>query len=163
MIEVTSTRDSEVDINLPQFNFYSRSDGVIDLAGFANLTEKDIWEAIESVGFEYTDWVARKEIKDNRSFLHLFVELISPRELEENHIKEKIDQALCEVNSDYADLRSMLDYDALKLTLLNPGAFGSYMDYQQSQGADLAHTKPPHMKPTKQQLEVLLKDRKMIS
>lgn len=161
MIEVISTRDDEVDINLPQFNFYSRSDGVINLAGFAYLTERDIWGAIQATGIEYTDWVARKEIIDDKAHLHLFVELKSPRDHEYDQIKKKIKQSLCDVNPDFADLESMLDYDALELELLNPGAFGAYMDYQQSHGADLAHTKPPHMKPTKKQLEVLLKDKKM--
>jgi hypothetical protein len=161
MIEVVATRDDEVDINLPQFNFYSRSDGVINLAGFTYLTERDIWAAVESSGIEYTDWVARKETKDGRSHIHLFVELKSPKNIDPDKIKEKIDSALCNENSDYSDMKEILGYNALKLTLLNPGAFGNYMDYQQSQGADLAHTKPPHMKPTKEQLEVLLKDTKL--
>jgi hypothetical protein len=161
MIEVVSTRDDEVNINLPQFNFYSRSDGVINIAGFAYLTEKDIWGAVDSAGFEYRDWVARKELKDGKAYIHLFVELKSPKDIDQDKIKEMIDSALCDENSDYKDMKEILDYDALNLTLLNPGAFGNYMDYQQSQGADLAHTKPPHMKPTKKQLEILLKGRKM--
>jgi len=58
-------------------------------------------------------------------------------------------------------MEDMLGYNALKVSLLNPGAFGVYMDYQRSHGADLAHTKPPHMKPTQKQMEKLLQGKKM--
>ena len=163
MIEVVSTRDDEVDIDLPQFNFYSRSEGVINLAGFAYLTEKDIWEAIEKTGVDYSGWVARKDVKDGKAYLHLFLELESASDIDQDLVKEKVNQSLKNISSEYSDIKEMLGYDALNLTLLNPGAFGAYMDYQQSQGADLAHTKPPHMKPTKEQLEVLLQDKKMSS
>ena len=61
------------------------------------------------------------------------------------------------------DMKEMLAYDPLKLNLLNPGAFSAYMEYQQSQGADLAHTKPPHMNPTKEQLGILIKEKKIKS
>jgi hypothetical protein len=67
------------------------------------------------------------------------------------------------VNKDIKDMKKILDYDPLKLNLLNPGAFASYMAYQQSQGADLAHTKPPHMNPTKEQLGILIKEKKFKS
>ena len=50
-----------------------------------------------------------------------------------------------------------------ELNLLNPGAFHAYMEYQKSQGADLAHTKPPHMNPTKEQLGVLIREKKFKS
>ena len=55
----------------------------------------------------------------------------------------------------------MLGYTAISISMLNPGSFGMYMDYQQSRGADLAHTKPPHMKPTQDQMKKLLGDKKV--
>ena len=58
-------------------------------------------------------------------------------------------------------MKEMLEYDPLLLNLLNPGAFAAYMEYQQSQGADLGHTKPPHMKPTAKQMKRLLGDKKI--
>ena len=106
-------------------------------------------------------WIARKEILDGKAYLHLFVEVDPRNKLDEVEFKKRVKTGLKTINKDYKDLEDMLDYDALKLTLLNPGAFKSYMDYQQSQGADLAHTKPPHMNPTKDQLGVLIKDKKI--
>ena len=161
LIEVTSTKDEEVGIDLPQFKFYSRAGDIINLAGFSLLTEKNIWGAIEAAEVDYFDWVARKEIIDSKAYLHLFIELDSRDHVDQEKTRAEIKKFLRKHNGDYADLEDMLDYDALKLTFLNPGAFGAYMDYQKSQGADLAHTKPPHMKPTKEQMEGLLEEKRM--
>ena len=161
IIEVISLRDEELNINLPQIRFYSRGDDVIDIAGFALLTEKDIWLAIDNGGEKYHGWVARKEISDHKAYLHLFIESDHPQKINLDQYRSKIGKNLQQTNSDYMDLEAMLKYDPLKITLLRPGAFGSYMDHQKSQGADLAHTKPPHMRPTDDQLNLLLKEKRI--
>jgi hypothetical protein len=161
LFEVISVRDDELDIDLPQVQFYSRDSDIINLAGFALITEKDIWRALEKTDLDYYEWVARKEIKDNKTYLRLFIELKSVTDLDTKKVEKQISTALREINSDYDDLEKMLGYTALTISMLNPGAFGMYMDYQQSQGADLAHTKPPHMKPTQDQLKKLLGDKKV--
>jgi hypothetical protein len=161
LFEVTAIRDEELDIDLPQFQFYGRASDLIELGAFALITERDIWKSIENSGVDYHEWVARKDITDGNTYLHIFLELDSSTKLSEKTVTDNINKNLREINTDFADLEDMLDYQALKLTLLNPGSFGAYMDYQQSQGADLAHTKPPHMKPNKEQMSKLLKDRKI--
>jgi hypothetical protein len=93
--------------------------------------------------------------------LHIFIELEKKTDENIDEIKDRMNSALQEVNIDYINLEEMLGYNALKISLLNPGAFGIYMDYQQSHGADLAHTKPPHMKPTAEQLKRLLGEKKV--
>jgi hypothetical protein len=161
LFEVISLRDDELDIDLPQVRFYSRDSDIINLAGFALITEKDIWEALEKTDLDYYEWVARKEIKDHKSYLRLFIELKSVATQDTSNVEAQISSALRELNSDYDDLEKMLGYSPLNISMLNPGAFGLYMDYQQSHGADLAHTKPPHMKPTQDQLKRLLGDKKV--
>jgi len=161
LFEVISLRDDELDIDLPQVVFYSRDSDIINLAGFALITEKDIWGALEKTDLDYYEWVARKEIKENKTYLRLFIELKSVTDLDTKEVEKQISAALREINSDYNDLEEMLGYTALSISMLNPGAFGMYMDYQQSQGADLAHTKPPHMKPTQDQMKRLLGDKKV--
>ena len=52
LFEVISRRDEECNINLPQLKFYSRAGDVINLGGFAFLTENIIWQAIEKSGIE---------------------------------------------------------------------------------------------------------------
>jgi hypothetical protein len=161
LFQVISLTDEELNINLPQVQFYSRDSDVINLAGFALITEKDIWKALEKTETAYREWVARKEVKEGRSFLHVFLEMEEATSIDLETLTAQVNSALKEVNSDYHDMEEMLGYQAIKVSLLNPGAFGLYMDYQKSQGADLAHTKPPHMKPTQKQLEKLLQEKKM--
>ena len=163
LFEVVSLRDDELNINLPQLNYYARSSDVINLANFAFLTEKDIWLSLEAAGIDCHEWIARKVIVDNKSYLHLFVEVGSNNHFDEAKVKELVRESLKNINKDIKDMEEMLGYDPLKLNLLNPGAFSAYMEYQKSQGADLAHTKPPHMNPTKEQLGVLIKDKKFKS
>ncbi len=161
MFEVVALKDEELNIDLPQVRFYARGDDIINLGNFAFLTEKDIWTAVENARVDYNEWIARKEIQDGKAYLHLFLEIDPKNRLEAEEMKTRIKAGLKKINKDFQDLEEMLAYDAMKLTLLNPGAFKSYMDYQQSQGADLAHTKPPHMNPTKDQLGILIKDVKV--
>lgn len=161
LFEVLSMRDDELDIDLPQVQFYSRDSDVINIAGFALITEKDIWQALEKTNLDYYEWIARKEVKDNKAYLHLFVELKTVTHVDTSEMEIQFNSTLREVNSDYDDMVEMLGYSAVKISMLNPGAFGLYMDYQQSHGADLAHTKPPHMKPTAKQMKRLLGDKKI--
>lgn len=163
LFEVVALRDDELNIDLPQLRFYSRVGDIINLAGFALLTENTIWQAIEQTGIEYYDWVARKEMVDNKTFLHVFLELNSAGSVDEEKVIKSIHENLKKNNQDYADLESMMEYQPLKLTLLNVGAFSAYIDYQKSQGADPAHTKPPHMKPSREQMNALLKDKRIIN
>lgn len=160
LFEVISLRDDELNINLPQVNYYARSSDVINLANMAFLTEKDIWIAMENTGLDYNEWIARKEIINDKAYLHLFVEANPDHGLEQEEFRKVVKHGLQKINNDIKDLEDLLGYDPLKLDLLNPGAFNSYMEYQKSKGADLAHTKPPHMNPTKEQLGVLIKEKK---
>jgi len=161
LVEVISLRDDEININLPQLRFYSRAKDIINLGGMVLLTEKDIWSAIENSSLVYYDWVARKEGKEGKEYLHFFIELESADKIDEEDTISEISESLQIINPDYKSFVDILGYIPLKITVLYPGAFSSYMDYQESQGADLAHTKPPHMKPSKDQMNILLKDRKI--
>ena len=39
------------------------------------FNEKDIWKAIDNTGVKYVDWTARKEIENDRSIVHVYLEL----------------------------------------------------------------------------------------
>lgn len=163
LFEVVSMKDEELGINLPQFRYYARSSDVINLANFAFLTEKDIWHSLENAGVHYNEWIARKTMDDNRTYLHIFVEVNSENKHDEETFRQLVSESLSIINKDIKDMKEILGYDPVRVNLLNQGAFQSYMEYMQSQGADLAHTKPPHMNPTKEQLGVLIKERKFKS
>jgi hypothetical protein len=155
MFEVISMGDEELKSELPQWRFYSRSNALIDLSGFARLTEREIWKAIEETGMPYHDWVARKEVVNQVPILHLYIEPKPGQSFSVVEVKEKIDHGLLKHVSEYKDLKDMLQQDPLQVSLLPEGAFGSYMKAQQEAGADLAHVKPPHMQPTDEIMERL--------
>jgi hypothetical protein len=146
LIEIVSLGDEEIGTDLPQMTFYSRTDGIIDLAAFTRLTEKDVWQAIEEVEVDYTDWMARKEYASQQPILQLYIE--PNEEVDEEALREEINGRLREIHEPYRELEEMLDMDPLRLTLLPRGAFARYFYERQKEGADLAQLKPPHMNPS---------------
>jgi len=146
IIEIVSLGDDDVGIDLPQMVFYSRADDVIDLAGFARLTETDVWQAIEDAGIPYVDWTARKEVMDERPVLHVYIEL---KDSDESptipDVKQAIHRGLLRLHEPYRDLVDMLEFDPLRVSFLPAGSFDRYYEARLREGADLAHMKPPHM------------------
>lgn len=154
IIEIIALRDEELGVHLPQMVFYSRADGIIDIAGITRLTEKTIWQAIAEADFAYTDWVARKEYTDGQVLLHLYIE--ANGEVRAEAIRQRIQRNLQRLDPDYADLEKAWNMDPLRVTLLPLGSHQHYYETRQREGADLAHLKPPHMNPSDQVLRVLL-------
>lgn len=154
--EVTSIGDDEINSVLPQVRFYSRVIDVIDIGTLARFTERNVWKAIDTAGLPYQDWLARKEVLDTHPQLHLYIEPKNGENILIEDAKEKIDRELTRIVPEYEDLKSILNYDPLKVSLLPEGAFMGYMNAQQEAGADLAHIKPPHMQPSEKIMERLL-------
>lgn len=144
VIEIIALQDDELNVRLPLWTFYSRADDIIDLAAFARLTEVTIWKAIEAAGVPYVDWLARKEYDNKDLVLHLYLEPKDPA-VDVSQVRDRIHAALAQVNSDYADLQSILGIDPLRVTLLTPGTFQRYMLARQAEGVDLARLKPAHV------------------
>jgi len=153
IVEISALEDTELGVRLPQMVFYSRADGIIDLASITRLTEKGVWQAIADAGFPYTDWVARKEYHNGEVILHLYIEPKAEVHLEE--IKGRIKQNLQKIEPSYAAMGELWNVDPLRVTLLPPGAFRAYYEARQREGADLAHLKPPHMNPPDSALNLL--------
>ena len=96
----------------------------------------------------------RKEFRDNKPFLHLYFE---PKEaVDEDTILGKVDECLKTLNPFYADYETMIDKNALQVTVLSPGSFAGYMRNKKAAGADLSHLKPPHMNASDQDIDILL-------
>ncbi len=147
MIEITSLRNEQLNIDIPQMLFHSRVDDMIDIAGFTRLTEKVIWQAIENTGLDYEEWTVRKEVKE-KPILHLYLELRENGYTTDEQVAESVHQELKRLDAPYADLESFLGLSPLEVTLLPQNAFRGYMLRQQAAGADLAHLKPPHINPS---------------
>jgi hypothetical protein len=155
MIKITSLRNKELGIDIPQMVFERRADDLLDF-GVTRLTEKIIWQAIESTGVPYEDWVARKEVGENM-VLHIYIEL--------KDVDSKADMAAAvegqikRLDSSFVvthgDVGSYLDF-GVEVTLLPKRTFANYTAHRQAEGADLAHLKPPHINPSDEVLSLLL-------
>jgi hypothetical protein len=159
MIRITSLRNDNLGINIPQMAFERRADDLIDFATI-RLSEKTIWNAIEDVGLPYEDWVAYKDPQDLK--LHLLVEpkpgyQINEREIARqvfrNIMKQETEGAYTLRRNRDAFNQSQLE---IKLTALPQGTFARYISYRKAEGADIAHLKPPHVNPPQKVLSMLL-------
>ena len=144
LIKISALEDKEAGVNLPQMIFQSRADDIIDIAGFARLDEKTLWQAIQNTALPYVDWSARKELQQGNPTLHIYLEL-SFNNLYQHEVEHRIDLQLMALNEDYRDLRNMTGTQPLLVTLLNQGSFQKYQRRKQAAGFDLAHLKPPHV------------------
>ena len=160
MVRITSLRNDKLGIDIPQMVFERRADDLLDFV-VVRLTEKTIWQAIESTGIAYEDWAAYKE--PGQPVLNLFIELKDGYQASEAEIATAVHEQI--MNSDNDDFRadSPLRGDfadsihfTVKATLLPPGTFANYMSQRQAEGADLAHLKPPHINPSDKVLSLLL-------
>lgn len=155
MIKVTALRNGRLNINLPQIAVDARVDGIIDICGFARLTEKAISKAISKSSLSYEGWTARKEVLDGGPVLHLYIEL-------KDHYNPPSDawyaihRSLKELDHDYAALEDMLHFQPLRVTLLPEGVFQRYMLEQQAAGAASDQLKPPQIDPSDEVINRLL-------
>ncbi len=156
LIRIVSLKNEKLGVNIPQMVFHSRASEVLDLAGFARLTERAIWQAIENSGIKYNDWAVRKEIEGKYPILRLYLELKDEKRGEEEII-DAIHQGLKKVDSDYDDIEKMLQLNPLRLTILSPGTFQRYILKKQEVGADLGQYKPSHMNPSDKVVDDLLR------
>ena len=154
LIEITSLRNEQLDIDIPQMVFLTRVDDQIDLAGFTRLSEKIIWQAIENTGLNYKDWTVRKEVKEQPT-LHLYLELNEGRVSAEN-AADLIHDELKKLDTPYAELEAFTGLQPLEVTLLPRGTFKSYKSGQQRAGADLTNQQIQHINPSDAMLDTLL-------
>jgi hypothetical protein len=135
--------DKETGIKLPQIVFYGRADGLIDLYSIVRFDEKTVWEAINSINMKYEDWSARKEYVGAKPILSIYLELKEDANAE--MLANTIHEHLLHNIAFYTEAIQEMETKPIKITLLAPGSFQRYYDKKRSEGADLAHLKPPHM------------------
>ena len=155
LIEITSLRNEQLNIDIPQMVFLSRVDDQIDIAGFTRLSEKIIWQAIENTGLAYEDWAARKEVK-GKPALHLYIELNEDGHVTAEEVAASVHKELKKLDTPYAELESFTSLRPLEVTLLPQDAFQLYKQRQQASGADLTQLKPPHINPADDTIDLLV-------
>jgi phenylacetate-coenzyme A ligase PaaK-like adenylate-forming protein len=155
LIKITSLRNEQLNIDIPQMTFLTRVDDQIDIAGFTRLSEKAIWQAIENAGLAYEDWTARKE-SNGVPALHLYIEFKENESASLQEMTARIHEELKKLDKPYAELESFTGLSPLVISQLTPGTFRLYKEKQQSLGADIAQLKPPHINPSEETIEFLL-------
>jgi hypothetical protein len=155
LIQITSTRNERLGIDIPQMDFLTRVDDQIDIAGFTRLSEKIIWQAMENSGLRYVDWTARKEVKD-KPVLNIYVELKDGMSETSHEISSLIHEELKKLDTPYSELESFTGLKPVKVTLLATNAFEAFKSRQQQAGAGLEQLRPPHVNPSDDVLDFLL-------
>lgn len=156
LVKITALRNERLNVDIPQMAFYSRADGVIEFANFSHalLTEKKIWQALENSAIPYEDWVARKEAKEGKPVVHLYVE---PKngETTVEQVASAVHEELKKLDDGWVEME-VLGWKPLEVSFLPQGTFRQYLTRQQQAGADLAHLKPPHINPPEEVMDSLV-------
>ena len=158
MIRITSLRNNNLNIGIPQMAFERRADDLLDFATI-RLSEKAIWKAIEGSGLPYQDWVAYKSPGDLT--LNLLIEPAGDRQINEKELENTIYHQI--IKGEIEAFASQAHQDAIKaskleikIKILPRGSFADYTAQKKVEGAELAHLKPPHINPPPQVLSRLL-------
>jgi hypothetical protein len=163
VIKITSLRSEKLNIDIPQMVFHSRADDFVDITGLGRLTERLIREAIENASIPYVDWVARKEIVDNKSMLHLYLELKERYIASEKSVATAIREQFrrldkkhrCNLYNLIGDMETVLDLRPVTVTFLPEGTFSSYINQRRSEGIALESLRLPHVNPSDEVLSLL--------
>jgi hypothetical protein len=159
MVKITALRNDRLGIELPQMVFERRADGLLNFV-VLQLTEKQIWQAIENTGLAYEDWTAYKN--PGEPVLRLLVEPGNSYRGSAADMAAAVQAQILGQGSNghtpaavLDDLTDMIDF-SVEVELLAPGSFARYTARRQAEGADLAHLKPPHLNASDKVLALLL-------
>ncbi|MFO7996777.1 MAG: GH3 auxin-responsive promoter family protein [Dehalococcoidia bacterium] len=163
VIRITSLRNEELGIDIPQMVFQGRADDFVDITGVGRLTERLIRQAMEHSGIPYVDWVARKEIVDNKPVLHLYIELSDGHIANEDKLATTIREQFrkldkrhrCNLYNLIGNIEGVLGLKPIEVTLLPQGAFYHYISERQAVGVDRNHVNLPHINPPNEVLSSL--------
>ena len=130
--------------SLPRFTYVDRIPTVIDIAGFTRITEKSINEVIRISKLGIGDWIACKEYDpDNTPFLHMYLEITPEARMSDVVTKQVLTEHLSVYfryfDSDYKDLKKLLNIEPLQLTIL---PYGTISDFEKQLGKKLRRINP---------------------
>jgi hypothetical protein len=158
MVKITSLQNEKLGIKHPQIVFERRVDGLLDFM-VVRLTEKTIWQALETTGIAYEDWIAYK--KPGEPVLCVLIEPKNGLETNKEDITRALQAEILRANDGEQhitavldDLTDMIDF-SVEVEILPNGTFAKYTAQKKAEGADLAHLKPPHINPPAEVLSLL--------
>ena len=128
IFECVAERDDILETEFPVFKYYSRADRILVLHNFTRIAEDELLEVFKAAEVPFVEFTARRELDGSRDYLHLYIELRKPVEMDALHVK--INSLLGEYDRDWRDLSDFLGYDPLKITVLPKGSFKRYLSRQ---------------------------------
>jgi hypothetical protein len=143
LVRITALEDAKAGIYLPQMVFEARADDLIDIAGFTRVSEKTVTQAIASANIDCEDWTIRKEIREGKPTLHLYIELTNGSM--GTDLGPVLHSELMKADPGYHDLAAMMEIRPLQITVLRPGTFRDYYRRRQQSGSQLAQRRPPRV------------------
>ena len=116
---------------LPRLTFVDRVPDVIDIAGFTRITASSMQEVIRLSRLDIGDWVVKKEFNGNDDpFLHLYLEIPPDAQAGEVATRAVLTEHLSlyfkYFDSDYGDLKKLLNMEPLEITILKYGTIAAY-------------------------------------
>ena len=130
--------------SLPRFSYVDRIPTVIDIAGFTRITEASMHEVINLSRLTLGDWVLKKEYdQHDNPFLHMYLEI--PPEAQESEVtvrrvlEEHLSVYFKYFDSEYGDLKKLLNMEPLQITILK---YGTIAAYEQDRGRRLPRITP---------------------
>jgi hypothetical protein len=154
LIRITSLSDPDANISIPHMAFEGRTDEVIDIAGFARLSEKTISKAIIDAQIPCLDWIVRKEFKNGNPKLHMYMEL--RKGYEPSKVAQDLHNMLKTIDPFYDDMDTMMGIKPVQVTLLRPGTFSDYYTQKLEEGIDFVQRKPSRMSSSQEVAENLV-------
>jgi len=151
LVEVTSLKDAVNGIDIPTIRFYARADNVIHFSGVIRLNERACWRVIEESGINYNDWTITKEFRDEKTYIHFYVETFEPK----RRVLGRMRKAAARTIATFDDIPELLGYNPLDVTVLPEGTFSQYRSEREAEGVDLGQIKPMHVNPKPLQIERL--------
>jgi hypothetical protein len=131
-------------LDIPQFEFVDRTPNVIDIGGFTRITAKEINKVIEMSHLPVKQWCAYKEYNsDKHPFLQMLVELpedsLAIQTVAGEIVKEHLSVYFRYYDQDYVNLKSLIQMDPLKVTVVRNGSFHAF---EQMRGYPLRSINP---------------------
>lgn len=129
---------------LPRLTFVDRVPNVIDIAGFTRITVSSMQEVIRLSRLELGDWVLKKEFNQEEDpFLHMYLEIPPDAQSSEVVAKSVLTEHLSlyfkYFDSDYGDLKKLLNMEPLEITILK---YGTIAAYEKRMGTHLPRINP---------------------
>jgi len=163
MIRITSLRNENLDIDIPQMVFHDRADDLVDITYLGRLPERIIWEAIENANIPYVDWAARREIIAEKPVLHIYLELKDNYIASEENLATAILEQFKKLDRKYRvnffrlidGIESVLDLKPVEVTSLPRGAFFNYISQWQDKGVAPGEQRLPRVNPPEEVLSLL--------